>query len=147
MNRHTLVDLNPVEPNYYPLNISLDECNRSCNAVDDLFTKICVQSKKKDVSIKVFNLIISRNETETLVKHVSGKVTSIAQHVIHTTNEIMIHGSASGKVKISANCKYLKSIVDNSVIICDEIINAANSVSTNVTNTIRINATIINQPM
>ena len=31
MIRPTLIDLNPIEPNYYPSMISLDKCNGSCN--------------------------------------------------------------------------------------------------------------------
>ena len=37
---------------------------------------------------------------------------------------------------ICDNNKYLESIVDKSVTLCDEIINVTDSVSTNVTNTI-----------
>ena len=37
--------------------------------------------------------------------------------------------------------KYLKCIVDDSVIVCDKLINARDSVSTNVTNTISTNVT------
>ena len=43
------------------------------------------------------------------------------------------------------NCEYLASTIDNSVVTCEEIINAANTVSTNVsangTCTVPINAT------
>ena len=31
--RFTLVNLNPIKLNYYLFTISLDKCNRSCNAV------------------------------------------------------------------------------------------------------------------
>ena len=39
MIRPALVDLNPVELNYYPLMISLFRFNGSCNVVDDLSRK------------------------------------------------------------------------------------------------------------
>ena len=42
---------------------------------------------------------------------------------------------------ISKNSKYLKSIVDTSVIECDEIITVLNIVSTKLTNTIATNVT------
>ena len=45
--RPTLIDLNPVEPNYYPFIIRLDVCNGSCNVADDLSTNIYVSSKTK----------------------------------------------------------------------------------------------------
>ena len=38
-------DLNPVELNYYPLMISPNKFNESCNAVDDLSMSICVPSE------------------------------------------------------------------------------------------------------
>ena len=71
MTRPTLIDLYPAELNYYPVMISLDTRNEICNAIDDLSTKICVPSKTKDVSIKVFNMVTRRNERKTLVKHIS----------------------------------------------------------------------------
>ena len=42
---------------------------------------------------------------------------------------------------ICENSRHLESILDDSVIVCDEIINVAESVSTNVTNTIPTVAT------
>ena len=59
-----LFDLNPVELNYYPFLFSLDKCNGSCNAADELSTKKCVPSKTKDINVKVFN--VSRNINENL---------------------------------------------------------------------------------
>ena len=55
--RHSLIDLNLVEHNYYPFLISLHDRNPSCNVVDDLSMKICVPSKTKDENIEVFNMI------------------------------------------------------------------------------------------
>ena len=42
----TLIDLNPVELDYFALMISLNKCSGSCNAVGDLFTKTCFLNKK-----------------------------------------------------------------------------------------------------
>ena len=42
---------------------------------------------------------------------------------------------------ICENIRYLKSIVDDSVIVWNEMINVADSVSANVTNTISANVT------
>ena len=39
------------------------------------------------------------------------------------------------------NSKYLKSITDSSLIVCDKILNDTNNVSTNLTNTIPANMT------
>ena len=42
-----LNELNPVELNYYPLMISLDKCNGSCNSLDDLPMILCFQENKQ----------------------------------------------------------------------------------------------------
>ena len=75
---------------------------------------------------------------------------STVQHVIQFKSEIMINNNVSVKgIKCAKNfstctCEnsmYLKGIIDDSVIVCDEIINVTNSLSTNVTNTILTNVT------
>ena len=65
--RPTLIDLNPIELNYYPFMISPDKCNGSFNAVDDLPMKICVLNKTKDENIKIFDMITRIYENKTLV--------------------------------------------------------------------------------
>ena len=55
MNRPDLINLNTVK--IYPFMISLNKCNGSCNADDDLSTKICVLSEIKNVDVKVFHVI------------------------------------------------------------------------------------------
>ena len=45
MIRCTLIDLNPVELNYYPFMIGVNRCNGSCNVVSP---KICVPKETKD---------------------------------------------------------------------------------------------------
>ena len=62
-------DLNHVELNYYSFMVSLDKGRRSCNVVDELSAKICVSSKKKDINIKVFNMVTMVNEATSFVKN------------------------------------------------------------------------------
>ena len=69
MARPTVIDLNPVELNYYLIIIRLDKCNGTCNNVDGLSTEICVRSETKHVTVKVFNIIQRVYEAKTLVKH------------------------------------------------------------------------------
>ena len=71
MNRPTIIDLSPIELNYYPLMTSLGKCNGSCDVLDDLSAKICVPSKIKDGSIKIFNTITRINQVKALIKHIS----------------------------------------------------------------------------
>ena len=69
----------------------------------------------------------------------------VIQHVIQIRNGIMIHVNVSAKkccnpnTCICENSRYLKSIADTLIILCDEIINGTDSVSTNVANTISTN--------
>ena len=51
--------------------VSLDKCNESCNVFDDLYAKICVPSKTKDVNVKVCIMITGIYKAKTLVKHIS----------------------------------------------------------------------------
>ena len=51
MTRPNLIDLSPIEIDYYLLKNRHDKCNGSCNDVDKLSTKICVLSKRKDVNV------------------------------------------------------------------------------------------------
>ena len=44
--------------------VSIDKCNGSCNAADDLSKKVCVQSKTKDTNVNVFYMI-RINEVKT----------------------------------------------------------------------------------
>ena len=75
---------------------------------------------------------------------------AIIQHVIQIKNRIIINFNLSAKSIISANnpstfiyenSRHLKSIVDDSVIASDKIMNIANNASTNVKNTISKNVT------
>ena len=75
---------------------------------------------------------------------------SIVQHVIQIKNGITINFNVSVKSITSANnpstfiyenSRFLKSIVDDSVIARDKIMSIANNASTNVTNTISKNVT------
>ena len=69
MARHAVIDLNPIDLNYYPFMISLEKCKVSCNFVDVLSTKICVPNKTKEVSVKRFSMVTRIDEAKALVKH------------------------------------------------------------------------------
>ena len=58
MIRPTPIDINPVEPKYYPFMIGLNKCSGSCNG---LSPKICVAKETKDISAKSFNVIANEN--------------------------------------------------------------------------------------
>ena len=67
MVRRTLIDLNPVELEYYPFMISLDKCTGSGNV---LSAKICVPKGRKDV-VKACTMITHKNEAKAVTEHIS----------------------------------------------------------------------------
>ena len=69
MIRAPLIDLNPVELDYYPFIISLDKCSARFISVNHLSTKVCTASKTKDINDKVFNMIINENKAKTVAKY------------------------------------------------------------------------------
>ena len=71
MIRPTVIDLNPVELNYYPFMVGLDKYSESWNSVDDLSGKICVPNKTNDVNVKACDMVTNKNETTTMLKHIS----------------------------------------------------------------------------
>ena len=68
MVRPTIIDLNPVELKYHPFMISLDTCTGSCNV---LSRKTCVPKETKYINVKVFNIIMNKNEAKAMTKHIS----------------------------------------------------------------------------
>ena len=50
---------------------SLNKCNGICNVIDDCFAKTCVSSQRKDVHVKVFDMITRMNEVKTFLGHIS----------------------------------------------------------------------------
>ena len=158
MIRPTLIDLNPVELNYYPFRFSLDKCSGSYNFIDDLSTKLCVPSKTKDICVKVFNIITNKSEAKTMVKHTPSDCKCKFNSTTCNLNQKWSNNDAfqceykkyhkckkdyswNSYTCICENGKYLKSIADTSVIPCDEIKYVMDIVSTNVAKTIPINVT------
>ena len=68
MVRPTLIDMNPVELKYYPFNISLNKCTRSCNV---LSPKICVPKETKEIHVKAFNMVTNQDEAISMTEHIS----------------------------------------------------------------------------
>ena len=157
----TLMDLNSVELNSYLFTISLEKCNRSYNVIDNvsdnLSTKICVASTTKEVDVKVFNMMKKIDKPRTLIKHISCNCKCKFYSTTWNSNPKWNDDKYQCECKnyrmckkdyswipstcICENIRYLKSIVDESVIVCDAIVNAVESVLINVTNTLSINMT------
>ena len=53
MVRPTLIDMNPSDPKYYQIKISLKKCTRSCNV---LSPKTCAPKETKNMNVKAVNI-------------------------------------------------------------------------------------------
>ena len=128
------------ELHYYPFTIKLDRCVGSCSILHDLSNKVCVPNKTEDLNLRVFNMITGINELKTLTKHVlceckckfNGRKCNSNQkwnndkcwcqckkHNLCEKDYIWNPSTCNCK-----NGKYLANIMDDSVITCDEIIDA-----------------------
>ena len=56
---------------YYLFVVKLDKCIRSFNTLGDLSNEICAPNKTENLNLKIFNIIVGLNESETLTKHIS----------------------------------------------------------------------------
>ena len=128
--------------------VNLDRCVQSCNTLNDLSNKVCVPNKTEYLNLNVFNLIAGVNELKTLTKHISwdckckfdGRKCNSNQKwnndkcqceckKHHISEKVYIWNPATCSCK---NGKYLANIIDNSVITCDEIMDAeTKAVTTN----------------
>ena len=84
--------------------VKLGKCNRSCNVVHDLCTKMCVLIETKDINVKVFNIITKINEVKTLVNlfHVNLNANLTVQLVIQNKNWIVINVNVGVKSIVHA---------------------------------------------
>ena len=48
---------------FYPYNVLVNKCSRSCNTLDDPMAKLCVPNIIKNVNMKVYNFLMRLNET------------------------------------------------------------------------------------
>ena len=126
------------EFHYYPFLVKLDRYVGSCNTLDDLSNTVCVTNKTEDLNQNMFNMITGINESKTLTKHISckckckfdGRKCNSDQwwnndecrceyKKCHVCEKDYIWNPATCSYK---NGKHLASIVEDSAITCDEII-------------------------
>ena len=75
MSRLKILDVNEGigEALFYPYNVLVNKCSRSCNTLDNPMSKICVPKVIKNVNIKVYNFLMMLNETRNVLWHESCK--------------------------------------------------------------------------
>ena len=93
--RPEIININRIEPLFYPFSIKKSKCSGSYNNINDPWAKICVTYiiKKKDLNVKVFNLMPRTNETRHIngTKHVGVNVDWMQVFVIINNIGIMIN--------------------------------------------------------
>ena len=55
--RPEFVNVNSINPIFYPFSIKTSKCSDNCNNINDLYAKICAPDIVKDLKVKVFNLM------------------------------------------------------------------------------------------
>ena len=125
----------------YPFAVKLGRCIGNCNTLNNLSNKVCVPNKTEDLNLSAFNMITGINESKTLTKYISceckcrfdGRKCNLDQWWNNNKYRCECKkGNVCEKKDFvwnprSCNCengKYLACIMDNSAIICVEVIDA-----------------------
>ena len=142
MTQPILINLHPNEYSqefhYYPLAVKSNGCIWSCNTLNNLSNKLCVPNKTGDLNLSVFIMVTGINVSKTLTKHIlcrckcrfdGGKCNSdqwwnndkcwCECKKRHVCEKKYIWNPTTCNCK---NGKYLASIMDGSLIMCDEVI-------------------------
>ena len=64
-SRTEIVNINSNDPIFYPFRVKVNKCNGNCDNINDPYARICVPDDVKNLNVKVFNLMILTNETQT----------------------------------------------------------------------------------
>ena len=135
--------------------VSSDRCNRSCNTIDDLLSRISILSKTEDVNLNVFNMITRINELKTLRKHISYDYKCKFDDKKCNSNQKWNNESYRCECKnqwkhlvckndnvwnSSAINRYLKSIANNLVFRRDEITDTITKFYNSMSETVSINS-------
>ena len=75
MPRNKILDVNEGvgEALFYPYNVLVNKCSRSCDTINDPMARLCVPNIIKRVNMKVYNFLMRLNETCNVLWHESGK--------------------------------------------------------------------------
>ena len=154
MVRSTIIDMNPVELNYYLFIISLNKCTGSCNV---LSPKIIVPKETKDINVKAFNMTANKDEAKAITEHISCDCKCKFNSTSCNSNQKWNNKTCQCECKTYQKCekdyswnpstciceksKNLKKVADTTVTQCDEIIIVMDNLSTKKTNTIATNVT------
>ena len=123
---------------YYPFMVKLDRSVGSCNTLNDLSNKVYVPNKTEDLNLSMFNMITGINESKTLTKHISCECKCRFDGRKCNSDQWWNNDKCWCECKkrhvcekdyvwnpTTCNCenrKYLAYIKDDSVMMCDKMI-------------------------
>ena len=124
----TLINFHPNKYNqelhYYPFVVKLGKCVGSCNTLNDLYNRVCVSNKTEDLNVHVFNMIIGKTESKVITKYISCECKKG-----YACEKDYIWNPATCSCQ---NGKYLASILDDSAMTCDEVIESYDEETKNI---------------
>ena len=129
------------EFHYCLFTVKLKKCVKSCNTLNDLSNKVSAPNKTEDLNLNVFNMNPGINESKTLAKHLSFEYKCKFDGRRYNADQWWNNDKCQCECKkrqvcekdyvwnpATCNCengKYLESIMDDSAIICDDIVEYA----------------------
>ena len=64
--RPKIVNINSNNPIFYPFSIKINKWSGNCDNINDQYARICISDVKKNLNVKVFNLMSLTNETRSI---------------------------------------------------------------------------------
>ena len=139
-------------PNEYSQELHYSPLDRyvgSCNTLNDLSNKVCVPNKTEDLNIHIFNMITGINESKILANYISCECKWTFDERKCNSNQKWNNDKCRCECKNlkeqnacekdyiwnlatcgCESCEYLAGFIDDSVIICDEIIKETKTIAT-----------------
>ena len=92
MPRPKILDVNEgvCEALFYPYNVQVNKCSRSCNTLDNPLENLCVPNVIKGLNMKVYNFLTMLNETCNVLWHESCKCVCKLNYKYVITNKFGI---------------------------------------------------------
>ena len=90
MLRPKILDVNEGvgEALFYPYNVQVNKCSRSCNTIDNPMAKLFVPNVIKGVNMQVYNFLMSLSKTRNILWHESCKCVCKLNSLVYNNKQI-----------------------------------------------------------
>ena len=91
--RRQVINVNSINPLFYPFSIKTSKCSGNCNNINTPYANICVPDVIKDLNVKVFNLCqeLMKQDLQNSMKNISVNVYQMQMFVIKNNVGIKIN--------------------------------------------------------